>query len=52
MAAFAHSLPWDAAMRVWDRFLFEGSQVLFHTAMAILKLRERACPAPLRRPIV
>ncbi|EPY49964.1 GTPase activating protein Gyp3 [Schizosaccharomyces cryophilus OY26] len=40
MSAFVGILPTETALRVWDCFFYEGSKVLFMTALCILRLGE------------
>ncbi|KAJ2778146.1 hypothetical protein H4R18_004784 [Coemansia javaensis] len=48
MTVFTLSLPWPAALRVWDWFVFRGPKVLFRVALAIADLAApfllEACP--------
>ncbi|KAJ2909843.1 hypothetical protein GGI21_001470 [Coemansia aciculifera] len=49
MTVFTLSLPWPAALRVWDWFMFRGTKVLFRVALAITDLASQylleACPS-------
>ncbi|KAJ2462101.1 hypothetical protein GGI02_005538 [Coemansia sp. RSA 2322] len=49
MTVFTLSLPWPAALRVWDWFMFRGAKVLFRVALAITDLASKylleACPS-------
>ncbi|KAJ2866615.1 hypothetical protein GGH94_001422 [Coemansia aciculifera] len=49
MTVFTLSLPWPAALRVWDWFMFRGTKVLFRVALAITDLAAayllEACPS-------
>ncbi|KAJ2747359.1 hypothetical protein GGI20_000610 [Coemansia sp. BCRC 34301] len=49
MTVFTLSLPWPAALRVWDWFMFRGTKVLFRVALAITDLASayllEACPS-------
>ncbi|KAJ1761782.1 hypothetical protein LPJ58_000993 [Coemansia sp. RSA 1591] len=48
MTVFTLSLPWPAALRVWDWFMYRGTKVLFRVALAITDLASSylldACP--------
>ncbi|KAJ2554786.1 hypothetical protein EV175_002478 [Coemansia sp. RSA 1933] len=48
MTVFTLSLPWAAALRVWDWFVFRGPKVLFRAALAVTDLASAylldACP--------
>ncbi|KAJ2737873.1 hypothetical protein H4R23_001538 [Coemansia sp. Cherry 401B] len=48
MTVFTMSLPWPAALRVWDWFVFRGTKVLFRVALGISDLASAylldACP--------
>ncbi|KAJ1734580.1 hypothetical protein LPJ61_001001 [Coemansia biformis] len=48
MTVFTLSLPWPAALRVWDWFMFRGPKVLFRVALGIADLASayllEACP--------
>lgn len=37
---FTYTLPFDAAVRVWDAFLCEGWKAMHRTSLAVLKLLE------------
>ncbi|KAJ2730682.1 hypothetical protein IW152_005077 [Coemansia sp. BCRC 34962] len=49
MTVFTLSLPWPAALRVWDWFMYRGTKVLFRVALAITDLAAAyllgACPS-------
>ncbi|KAJ2820027.1 hypothetical protein GGI24_004611, partial [Coemansia furcata] len=49
MTVFSLSLPWPAALRVWDWFVFRGTKVLFRVALAITDMASayllEACPS-------
>ncbi|KAJ2791076.1 hypothetical protein GGI18_001387, partial [Coemansia linderi] len=49
MTVFTLSLPWPAALRVWDWFMYRGTKVLFRVALAITDLAAayllEACPS-------
>ncbi|EPX71868.1 GTPase activating protein Gyp3 [Schizosaccharomyces octosporus yFS286] len=40
MSAFVGVLPTETTLRIWDCFFYEGSKVLFMTALCILRLGE------------
>ncbi|KAJ0411404.1 hypothetical protein ATCC90586_004390 [Pythium insidiosum] len=42
LCAFVCTLPTESALRVWDWFFLDGQEVLFVTAIGILKLAEPA----------
>ncbi|KAJ2799996.1 hypothetical protein H4R20_004226, partial [Coemansia guatemalensis] len=48
ITVFTLSLPWPAALRVWDWFLYRGTKVLFRMALGITDLASpyllEACP--------
>ncbi|KAJ1863805.1 hypothetical protein LPJ78_003808 [Coemansia sp. RSA 989] len=48
MTIFTLSLPWPAALRVWDWFMFRGTKVLFRVALGIADMASSylldACP--------
>ncbi|KAJ2662697.1 hypothetical protein IWW48_001755 [Coemansia sp. RSA 1200] len=48
MTVFTLSLPWPAALRVWDLFVYRGCKALFRVALAITDLASayllEACP--------
>ncbi|KAJ2354790.1 hypothetical protein GGF43_003061, partial [Coemansia sp. RSA 2618] len=48
MTVFTLSLPWPAALRVWDWFMYRGTKVLFRVALGITDLASAylldACP--------
>ncbi|KAJ2082101.1 hypothetical protein H4R24_001842 [Coemansia sp. RSA 988] len=48
ITVFTLSLPWPAALRVWDWFLYRGTKVLFRVALGIIDLASpyllEACP--------
>ncbi|PIA16351.1 TBC-domain-containing protein, partial [Coemansia reversa NRRL 1564] len=48
ITVFTLSLPWPAALRVWDWFLYRGTKVLFRASLGIIDLASpyllEACP--------
>ncbi|KAK0590991.1 hypothetical protein LWI29_034141 [Acer saccharum] len=40
LCLFSKSLPSETTLRVWDVLFYEGAKVLFHTALAIFKMKE------------
>jgi hypothetical protein len=42
MTVMLYSLPFDAALRVWDSFIFDGTKIIFRVGLAMLKLQEKA----------
>ncbi|XP_078439312.1 uncharacterized protein LOC144709612 [Wolffia australiana] len=41
LCLFSKSLPSETTMRVWDVLFYEGAKVLFHVALALIKMEEK-----------
>lgn len=43
ITVFAHSLPFELVVRVWDVFLSEGYKIIFRIGIALMMEAEGVC---------